>query len=68
VPLALHSLVVTQLKRRRLAKGVDPELEATALVAMTPSLAQAVLDGMSTADQAMAVIDYAVERVFRGSR
>src|SRR5207245_244536 len=56
VPLALHSLVVTQLKRRRLAKAVDPALQATALVAMTPSLAQAVLDGRSTvADTAYAM-------------
>jgi len=30
-----------------------------------PSLAQAVLDGLQTADQALAVLDYALRRALR---
>jgi hypothetical protein len=57
--------VATQLRRAKLPKGADPDMEAAMLVAMVPSLAQSVLDGMNTADGAMQVIDYALERLLR---
>jgi hypothetical protein len=63
VPRALQKLVAKQLRRAQLPKGSDPEMEAAVLVAMVPSLAQAVLDGMYTADAAIAIIDYALGRI-----
>jgi AcrR family transcriptional regulator len=65
VPLALQAFVATQLKGAKLPTGADPEMEAAVLVAIVPSLAQAVLDGMSTAEQAISVIDYAIKRLLR---
>ena len=38
------------------------DLEASLLVAMTPSLAQAVLDGSLTIGRAFEVLDYAIDR------
>jgi TetR/AcrR family transcriptional repressor of bet genes len=65
VPDALHATVARQLRRAKLRKGADPELEAAVLVAVVPSLAQAVLDGTQTARAASRVIDYALERALR---
>jgi len=62
VPRALQELLAAQLRRLELRDGVDPDLEATILAAMIASLAQAVLDGTTTIVEAMAVIDYAIER------
>jgi TetR/AcrR family transcriptional regulator, transcriptional repressor of bet genes len=68
VPRALQALVEKQLRRARLPKGVKPELEAAALTAMVPSLAQSVLDGSSTAAQATRVIDYSLTRLVGPAR
>jgi AcrR family transcriptional regulator len=65
VPRALHDLVVRQLGRGRLRAGVDPRHEATLLAAAVPSLAQAVLDGTTTAASATRTLEYAIDRVFR---
>jgi AcrR family transcriptional regulator len=66
VPNALHALVATQLKLADLGH-VDVDMEAAALVAMTPSLAQGVLDGTHTARRARAILDYALTRTFAGA-
>jgi TetR/AcrR family transcriptional repressor of bet genes len=63
VPRALHALVSTHLAAalpRDAAR--DIEMEAAVLVAMTPSLAQAVLDSTYTPEQALSIVDYAVDR------
>jgi TetR/AcrR family transcriptional regulator, transcriptional repressor of bet genes len=65
VPRALHAMVARQLRRARLPKHADPDMEASILVAAVPSIAQAVLDGAYTADDAIAVIDYALSRLLR---
>jgi TetR/AcrR family transcriptional regulator, transcriptional repressor of bet genes len=63
VPRALHTLVAKQLRRGELASGVKPDLEASAITAMVPGLAQSVLDGSATAEQAIKVIDYTLTRL-----
>jgi AcrR family transcriptional regulator len=62
VPDALHTTIAKQLRRGRLRRGVDPGMEARVLAGLVPSLAQAVLDGTYRAEQAIAVIDYALGR------
>jgi len=61
VPDALRAAVVTRLRDAGVGPGVDIDLEASLLVAVVPSLAQAVLGGVST-DDACRVLDYALER------
>ena len=65
VPNALQSGVRERLKKARLRNGVDPELEASVLVSIVPSLAQAVLDGSQAPRQAFKVLDYAIDRAVR---
>jgi AcrR family transcriptional regulator len=62
VPDALRAGVERRLREAGLREGVDAALEAVILVSITPSLAQAVLDGMSTPEAALQVIDYAIDR------
>lgn len=62
---SLQRVVADQLRRGKLARGVDPELEAAVLTATVPSLAQSVLDGSSSSEQAFAVLEYALDRVLR---
>ena len=64
VPRSFHTTIATHLRRAKLRKGVDADLEAALLASMVPSLAQAVLDGMQTPEGAFAVIDYALDRAF----
>ena len=65
VPRALQALVERQLGRARLRAGVDVRYEAALLAAAVPSLAQAVLDGTTTAPAAVRTIEYAIDRVLR---
>jgi len=65
VPRGLHATIAHHLRRGTLAPGADVELEAAVLSGLVPSLAQAVLDGLQTADQALAVLDYALRRALR---
>jgi AcrR family transcriptional regulator len=48
--------------------GLDPDLEAFSLMAMSAGLATSVLAGQSSVEQAQAVIDYHLERLFPASR
>jgi AcrR family transcriptional regulator len=65
VPRAMQQTFVDQLRRGRCRKGVEPEHEAALLTALVPGLAQAVLDGMMTAETAFELIDYSLDRVLR---
>jgi hypothetical protein len=57
--------IAEQLRRGRLAKGVDADRESSILTAMLPSLGQSVLDGSMKPAQAFELIDYALARAFR---
>jgi TetR/AcrR family transcriptional regulator, transcriptional repressor of bet genes len=65
VPRALGRIVAEQLKRAKRRSGVDVANESTLIVAMIASLAQGVLDGMYSANEAFSVIDYALDRALR---
>ena len=67
VPNALHAGVTNRLAHMRLRRGAEARLEASILVSIVPSLAQAVLDGSQTAEQAFAILDYAIDRALLGS-
>jgi AcrR family transcriptional regulator len=62
VPRSLHAAIARHLRRADLAPGVDVDAEAAVLAGATPSLAQSVLAGLSTAEDAIAVLDYAIDR------
>jgi hypothetical protein len=44
--------------------GLDPDLEALSLLALSAGLGTSVLGGQSSAGQAQAVIDYHLDRLF----
>ncbi len=48
--------------------GLDPDLEALGLLAIAAGLSTSVLSGNSSVDQAQAVIDYQLDRLFPASR
>ncbi len=64
-------VVAAQLKAARAASatpaGLDPDLEAVSLLAMSAGLGQSVLSGQSSPEQAQAVIDYHLDRLFPAS-
>jgi AcrR family transcriptional regulator len=62
VPAGLHEAIRARLTSMRLRAGVDPRLEASLLAGLVPSLGQGVLDGLTTAEEAFAVLDYALGR------
>jgi TetR/AcrR family transcriptional repressor of bet genes len=76
-PLVRNSAVVTDVLAARLRTAqsagdapasLDPEMEAVSLMSTSAGLATSVLAGHSTPDQAQAVIDYHLRRLFpRGS-
>ncbi|MGD0608921.1 MAG: hypothetical protein ABSA53_35730, partial [Streptosporangiaceae bacterium] len=47
---------------------LDPDLEAISLLTMSAGLGTSVLGGQSSAEQAQAVIDYHLHRLFPASR
>jgi TetR/AcrR family transcriptional regulator, transcriptional repressor of bet genes len=65
VPRALHAAVARHLHRGELRAGADPQREAAILAGLVPSLAQAVLDGLQTADEAIGILDYALDQLWR---
>jgi AcrR family transcriptional regulator len=76
-PLARNSSVVidvvaAQLKAAQAASdapaGLDPDLEALSLLAMSAGLGTSILGGQSSPEQAQAVIDYHLDRLFPASR
>jgi AcrR family transcriptional regulator len=76
-PLARNSSVVSdviaaQLRAAQAAGdmpgGLDPDLEAISLMTMSAGLGTSVLAGHSSPEQAQAVIDYHLYRLFPASR
>jgi AcrR family transcriptional regulator len=76
-PLVKNSSTVIDVvaAQLRAAQGVgdtpahlDPDLEALGLIAMSAGLATSILAGQSSVEQAQAVIDYHLDRLFPASR
>jgi AcrR family transcriptional regulator len=69
---AVIDVVATQLRAAQAAGdtpvNLDPDLEAFSLTAMSAGLATSVLAGQSSIQQAEAVIDYHLDRLFPASR
>lgn len=65
VPSSMRHAFADQLGRARLRTGVDVDQEALRLMVMVTGLAQGVLDGQLTADEAFAAIDYSLDRALR---
>jgi AcrR family transcriptional regulator len=69
---AVIDVVAAQLRAAQAAGDtpvrLDPGLEAFSLVAMSAGLATSVLAGQSSIEQAQAVIDYHLDRLFPPSR
>jgi AcrR family transcriptional regulator len=65
---AVIDVVAAQLRAGQAAggtpAGLDPDLEAVSLLAMSAGLGTSVLGGHSSAEQAQAVIDYNLDRLF----
>jgi AcrR family transcriptional regulator len=68
VPRGFIDLVADQIRRAQhdgaVAGNVHPELEAALLLAVIPAAASGVLTGYATLDEATALVDYAVDRIF----
>lgn len=65
VPTTMRTVFADQLRRAKLRSGVDPNHEALVLLVMVTGLSQGVLDAQLTADEAFALIDYALDRALR---
>jgi AcrR family transcriptional regulator len=69
---AVIDVVAAQLRSAQAAGDtpahLDPDLEAFSLLAMSAGLGTSVIGGQSTAEQAQAVIDYHLDRLFPASR
>ena len=65
---AVINVVAAQLRASQAADGtpadLDPDLEAVSLLAMSAGLGTSVLGGQSSPEQAQAVIDYHLDRLF----
>jgi AcrR family transcriptional regulator len=66
------SVVAAQLRAGQAAGDapahLDPDLEASSLIAMSAGLATSVLVGQSSIEQAQAVVDYHLDRLFPASQ
>src|SRR3954470_19866598 len=62
VPTSMARVYADLLRRTPLRAGVDADREALVLLMVVTGLAQAVLDGQVTADDAFTTIDYALNR------
>jgi BetI-type transcriptional repressor, C-terminal len=69
---AVIDVVAAQLRAAQAAGDtpahLDPDLEAFSLIAMSAGLATSVLAGQSSIQQAQAVVDYHMDRLFPASR
>lgn len=64
VPQLMHATIVEQLERGPLVAGIDPHTEAIVLMTSLTGLSAYVLDGMHTAKESIAAIDYHLDRLF----
>jgi TetR/AcrR family transcriptional regulator, transcriptional repressor of bet genes len=62
VPAGMATAIRDLLEQARPRAGVQTRHEAMLLLSAVPGLAQGVLDGSLTADQAFSVLDYALDR------
>ena len=69
---AVIDVVAAQLRAGQAAGDtpayLDPDLEAVSLAALSAGLGTSILAGQSSVEQAQAVIDYHLDRLFPGSR
>ena len=69
---AVINVVAAQLRAAQAAGDtpahLDPDLEAFSLLAMSAGLGTSILGGQSSVEQAQAVIDYHLDRLFPASR
>jgi AcrR family transcriptional regulator len=69
---AVINVVAAQLRAAQAADDtpahLDPDLEAVSLLAMSAGLGTSILAGQSSVEQAQAVIDYHLHRLFPASR
>jgi AcrR family transcriptional regulator len=69
---AVADVVASQLRAAQAAgdtpAGLDPDLEALSLLAMSAGLGTSILGGQSSPGQAQAVIDYHLDRLFPAPR
>jgi TetR/AcrR family transcriptional repressor of bet genes len=65
VPRSMQRIFADELRRAKLRAGVDPELQASLLAALVPSLGQGVLDGSQSPEWAYELIDYSLDRAIR---
>jgi AcrR family transcriptional regulator len=65
VPQALVVTLARHLRRAEPVPGVDPDLEAQGLAATVVGLAQAVLDGGTSPEEAERVVDYVLDRALQ---
>jgi len=68
---AVIDVIAAQLRTAQAAgdtpAGLDPDLEALSMMTMSAGLGHSVLGGHSSPEQAQAVIDYQLHRLFPGS-
>ena len=69
---AVTGVVASQLRAAQAAgdtpAGLDPDLEALSLIAMSAGLGTSILGGQSSPGQAQAVLDYYLDRLFPAPR
>jgi AcrR family transcriptional regulator len=69
---AVIDVVAAQLRTAKAAgetpAGLDPDLEAVSLLALSAGLGQSVLGGQSSPEQAQAVIDHQLDHLFPATR
>ena len=69
VPRSLIGVLAGHLRTARqtgaIERDIDPDKEATILVAVVAGLASSVLTGNHTADEANAIVDYALGQLFQ---
>lgn len=65
VPSSMRRVFTEQLRRAKLRTGVDPDQEALILLVVVTGLAQGVLDGQITPEDAFDAIDYSLSRALR---
>ena len=72
VPRSLVAFLADQLRQaqrhRATSRDIDPDKEATALVATLTSLSSGVLGNNFTVKEAAAIIDYTLDRLFQPTR
>jgi len=64
IPRLMHATIVEHLGRSALVPGVEVDTEATLLMTLVTGLSLYVLDGLHTADEAIAALDHQLDRLY----